>query len=1331
MTAAFDVRSAGQTAIRTVGAVLPADVFGRILSGELHGLNGDDYHLELGLTPKEAANRAWSVLAGAWAAYRDALAQRPTGDPATGLTREKWEAVLLRELGYGSRIPAATGGLHADGHTFPVSHCWDDHVPIHLLGWDVPLDRPTKGLPGAAGRAPHALVQELLNRSEPYTWALLTNGARLRLLRDSTSLVGQAYVEFDLEAIFDGEVFADFALLYLVCHQSRLEPLDSANRADCWLERWRTAAAAAGVRALGQLRAGVRQAIETLGTGFANHPANTALRAGLDNRTLTAGDYHRSLLRLVYRLLFCFVAEDRGLLLEADQPDDTPQQRQDRNVRRDRYRNWFSTARLRRMAGRNRGGRHHDLWQALALVLDALGSEDGQPALALPSLGGLFETRPADVLAGAQLANHHLIAAIRQLAIVTPPGGGPPRWVDYANLGAEELGGIYESLLEFVPRWDPAERRFTLTSLIGNERKTSGAYYTPTSLTDSLLDTALDPLLDQAERADDPAAALLAITVCDPACGSGHFLVAAARRLAARLANIRAGDAEPSVLDSQAAMHDVVAHCIYGVDANPLAAELAKVSLWLEALQPGRPLSHLDGHIKVGNSLLGTTPELLAKGIPDDAYSPIEGDDRRWAATLKKRNQTERAGQTDLFTGAGIHVDLTGLAGEAAAIDALPAATLAQVHLAAQRQHQLEHSPQLRRARLIADGWCAAFLSLKQPAQPAITHATLLRLGSDTDRTLEDEATITAIERIATEYQLFHWHLEFPQIFGSAGPGTELDDRYGFSCLAGNPPWDQIQLDPVEFFATREPAISEIKHHATRQRAIEALAATAPALYDEYKAAQRRTDGMTHFVHTSGHFPHTSYGRLNSYSLFAERFRSLLQSRGRAAIIVPTGIATDSFNQHFFRDIITSRTLASLYDFENAEPLFEGVHRSFKFCLLTLTGRATPVEIASFAFFAHHPADLPARRFALTPDELLLLNPNTGTCPVFRSRRDAELTLAAYRRHPVLVNKSLGARGNPWQVTFQLMFMMNTDSKHFRTQDELILDGWSQDGNFFRRGNQAMAPLYEGKLVHHYDHRWATYNPDGTTRDMTLAEHDDPAALPLPRYWVDEREVTSRLAGKWKHDWLLGFRNITNTTNERTVIAAMIPAAGVGNSMPVLFAGARPHLLAGLLSSFAVDYVMRQKLGGTNMNFFYVEQLPIPVPETFDARCPWDTSLSLQDWFDARMVELVHTSDDTMAMAAAFGDDGRPFRWEPDRRAQLRAELDAAVFHLYGYSRDDVDYILGTFPIVARHDLDRHGEERTRRLVLDAFDGLASATERGQPFCSPLVPAPGEGPRHG
>ncbi len=1330
MSPSFESRSAGQTSVRTIGPILPADLLTRVVGGgDLDGMSGGDFHLELGLTPREAANRAWAVLSGAWTAFRDALAKRPNDDPATALTREKWEAVLLRELGYG-RVPPAAGGLDADGRSFPVSHCWNNLVPMHLLGWRVPLDRPTRGLAGAAGRAPHSMVQELLNRSHQFSWAMLTNGVQLRLLRDSTALVGQSYVEFDLEAIFDGEVFADFVLLFLLCHQSRLEPLADDNHADCWLERWRTAVAADGVRALGDLQEGVKGAIEALGTGFANHPANADLYARIEDRSLDLRDYHRALLRLVYRLLFCFVAEDRDLLLLPDEPVDDPVTRQQRATARSRYREWFSTTRLRRTAHRNRGGRHHDQWQALRLVLNGLGSERGLPELALPALGGLFESGPADVVMDYELSNRFLFAAVRPLSYTTDRRTGSRRPIDYANLGAEELGGIYEGLLEFVPRWDSATRSFTLASLAGNERRTSGAYYTPSSLTDCLLDSALDPLLDRAESDVDPEAALLAVTVCDPACGSGHFLVAAARRIAARLAAVRASGDEPSILASQAAMHDVVAHCIYGVDVSPMAAELAKMSLWLEALQPGRPLSHLDGHIKVGNSLLGATPTLLAGGIPDDAFTPIEGDDRQLVSSLKQRNRQERAGQGGLFALAGLRVDTSAIAREASAIDALPSLSLADVHLAAQRQRQLDSSPELSHARFLADAWCAAFLVLKQPKQPEITEAILHQWeGAPANETPKSDRARVAVDEIAASYRLFHWHLEFPQVFAPDGTAPGPGWKGGFTCVIGNPPWERIKLQEQEFFAARDPEVAEAPTAAARKRLIRALEHTRPELHAEYLVAKRQAEGESHLLRNGGRYPLCGRGDINTYAVFAEHFRNVTAPSGRLGVIVPTGIATDATTQFFFRDVVESKSLVSLYDFENAKPLFDGVHRSFKFVLLTLSGTGSPIDVASFSFFAHDPSDVPAQRFELSPEELMLVNPNTGTCPVFRSRRDAELTLAAYRRHPVLVRYG-DAPSNPWGVRFMTMFHMSNDSALFRTQIQLLSEGWLLDGNVFRRENEVMLPLYEGKMIHHYDHRWATFEADESNRDVTAEEHDDPNFAALPRYWVGERETISKLSFGQTPEWLVGFRDISNTTNARTIIASVFPFAAVGNKLPILLIDHRPHLLAPLLSSLATDYIARQKLGGTTLNFFYVEQFPIPVPENFNVDCLWASDGTLSDWLQDRIVELTFTSFDMRPFAESISYGATPFRWDLKRRAQLRAELDAAVFHIYGYERDDVDYILGTFPVVNRQDVVAYGEERTRRLVLEAYDALATATVSGEPYRSPLTPPPGKGPRH-
>ena len=762
--------------VRTVGGLLPPDVLARVLASdsELAGLRPSDYHLSSGETPREAANRAWSYLTGVWAGYRAALAKLPEGDPAVGLTREKWLLVLLRELGYG-RVPlTGAGGIDVDGHSFPVSHLWE-RTPMHLLGAGVELDRRTKGVAGAAERAPHAMVQECLNRSDDYLWGIVSNGLVLRLLRDSTSLSGQAFVEFDLEAMFDGEVFSDFVVMYLILHQSRVEVAEGSSPADCWLEKWRTAAVESGTRALAQLQDGVKTAIEALGTGFLQ--ANPELNQRVSTGDIRLDDFHRSLLRTVYRLLFLFVAEDRDALLSPDAE----------TIARARYGEFFSTARLRRLSRRRRGTKHTDLWAAQSLVIESLGQEEGRPEIGIAGIGGLFEHTAQDVVTGYRLPNDALLPAIRSLTVVQPKGQ-PLQTVDYRNLGAEELGGIYESLLEFVPRYNSFDVRFTLEELAGNDRKTSGAYYTPSSLIDLVLDEALDPVLDRAENSVNPVDALLDLTVCDPACGSGHFLVAAARRIATRVATARTGELDPTPTDVRLAMHDVVSRCIYGVDLNPMAADLAKVSLWLEGMTPGRPLSFLDAHIKVGNALLGATPALLAQGIPDAAFEAIEGDDKKYAGALKKRNQVERdhAGQGDLFDTASVAVTNVQLRKryEQVASEAESAISLADLHIARSRYQGLEKSEELLSARLLADTWCAAFVQHKIPGAPSITHDALQRPSAD---------VTDAVQRLVTQYRFFHWYLEFPDVFRvpETGPvnGSETGWQGGFSVMVGNPPW--------------------------------------------------------------------------------------------------------------------------------------------------------------------------------------------------------------------------------------------------------------------------------------------------------------------------------------------------------------------------------------------------------------------------------------------------------------------------------------------------------------------------------------------------------------
>jgi len=1309
-TARFD--TATLTAVRSVGSALPADVITGVITGtDLPGLDADTYHLELGLNPREAANRAWATLRAAWIAYRDALAAASL--PATGLTREKWLSVLLRELGFGRVPPTPAGGVHIDGRAWPVSHLASASVPVHLLGWKVDLDRKTPGLAGAAERAPHAMVQDLLNRADEYLWAIVSNGSTLRLLRDTSTLIGPSYVEFNLASIFDDELFSDFVVLYLLCHQSRFEPTDpDAGITSCWLERWRAHAAEAGVRALGDLRTGVHDAIETIGSGLLSHPDNTGLRAALTERRLTEVDLQRAVTRLVYRIIFCFVAEDRDQLID---PDAAP-------VARRRYLDWFSTARLRRVSIARRGDRHSDLWQSLQLVLTSLGQEYGCPELGLAGLGGIFEEGPADrPLDSAKIDNRHLLTAIRQLSVTRPQGGGPQRVVDYHHLGAEELGGIYENLLEYVPHADIAQGTFELKSLAGNDRKKTGAYYTPTSLTETLLDSALDPLLERAAGEADPEAALLALRMCDPACGSGHFLVAAARRIAGRLATVRAEGAEPTETQMRQAMHDVVSLCIYGVDVNPQAAELAKVGLWLEAMTAGSALNLLDGHIKVGNALLGTTPALLAAGIPDDAYNPIEGDDKKVASAWKKLNKFERAGHSGLFAGDAYATGVPSLASQAAEIDQLAVRSLADLHVAEQRLRNLETSTEAQRARLVADAWCAAFVMPKTGASRKLTQADLdqITAGGGTAELLE------AVRHLNARYRWFHWHLEFPQIFtaatSDANPATGWSG--GFDLVIGNPPWERVKLQEREWFATRRPEIAEAPNASARKQLISALAAEHPDLYEEFLADRRQAEGESHFIRNSCRYPLAGRGDVNTYAVFAETDRSLMAPTGRLGVILPTGIATDATTQYFFKDLVTSKALVSLFDFENRDRIFEAVDSRVKFCLLTLSGPAAPADVARFAFFAHHPRDLArdGATFTLTPEEITLLNPNTGTCPVFRSRRDAEITLAIYRRHPVLIRND-DPNGNPWGVSFMTMFHMSNDSGLFHTREQLEAEGWTLDGNTFRRGAETMLPLYEAKMIHHYDHRWATY--DGSdVRDATEAELADPNFVVLPRYWVAAGEVSNRLATRSDRP-ILGFRNVCRAADERTIIDGLFPRSGVGNSMPIILTQSEIALLAASLSSIAADFVIRQKLGGTNLNFFYIEQLPVPRPNTFAIDFPWSPSQRAADWIGARQLELTYTAWDMEPFAVSLEDHGAPFEWDPARRAVIRAELDAAFFHIYGLSRDDTEYVLSTFPIVNRRDPELAGR------VLDAYDAMAKAIESGSTFVSTLIPPPGQGTRH-
>jgi hypothetical protein len=357
------------------------------------------------------------------------------------------------------------------------------------------------------------------------------------------------------------------------------------------------------------------------------------------------------------------------------------------------------------------------------------------------------------------------------------------------------------------------------------------------------------------------------------------------------------------------------------------------------------------------------------------------------------------------------------------------------------------------------------------------------------------------------------------------------------------------------------------------------------------------------------------------------------------------------------------------------------------------------------------------RRFTLTAEDIALLNPNTRTCPIFRTRRDAELTKSIYRRVPVLVREG-DPDGNPWGVKFSTMFHMSNDSHLFRTRQQLEEHGAAVDGNVFISGDQRWLPLYEAKMLHHYDHRWATYD-NGDTRELTETEKRDPEYVVLPRYWVAAAEVDGQL-GDWRSEWLLGFRDIARATDERTTIAGLFPRVAVGNKLPeLMLQGDAPRVATAVaaLCSFVQDYAARQKVGGTTLNFFLVQQFAVPRPAML---------ADSVDFVVPRVLELTFTATDLTAFAQDVGYDGPPFRWDPERRALIRAELDAEMFRLYGIERDDVDYIMETFAVVRGRDEQRFGEYRTKRLILESYDAMVAADAAASEYETPLDPPPGD-----
>lgn len=1332
-TAASDARF---VTARSEGGLLPPDLLARIAGSDpdLGGLRPEDYGLARGERLNEAIARAWTNVRTYWAAFRATSGSLGASESGVSETREQWLLPLFRELGYG-RLAFRGAAEELDGKRYTISHQAGEESggsapPIHTLSFKQEIDRATvagmggggTGNPGGLRVSPHGLVQDYLNRSDNHLWGIVTNGLRLRLLRDNASLSRAAFVEFDLEAMLEGGVYADFALLYLLLHRTRL-PGPGATGAGCWLERWRLDAASRGTRALDALREGVEAAIRALGGGLLTHPENATLRARLSAGELTIADYYRQLLRLVYRLLFLLAAEERDLLF----PDGT-------DVRRKAiYARHYGVGRLRELVSRRRGAdRHDDLWRSLGITFAALAGA-GAEALGLRPLGGgLFGADSCRDLDGARLGNEALLAAIRGLAFSRDPKTGLTRRVNYRDMDVEELGSVYEGLLELQPVLRTTGAWPTFELGVSGERKSTGSYYTNDGLVRELIASALEPVIDAAlARGRTPGQRrlnLLALKVCDPACGSGHFLLAAARRIGREIARLDAGETEPDPAEVRHATREAIAACVYGVDRNPLAVDLCKLALWIEAQEGGKPLGFLDHHIKWGNSLVGATRLLMDDGIPDDVFDPVTGDDKKYASAVKKRNRQERAGQLPQQYAVTVIEDEATLRDYFAEINA-PEETADDVAAKEEAYQSRRRARAFRRKRLVADLWtAAAFWPLRTGAPEPPTHGVWRRLAGDSKLTdylvtgkadaykgTPDYRTVRYARSLANEQTFFHWELEFEDVFGRTDPG--------FDCILGNPPWEKLKLQEQEFFAARDPEVGAATTPAARKRAIEALRQTNPILLAQFEMAKRNSEAEGVFLRRSGRYPLTARGDINTYSIFSELMTHSVCKNGRSALIVPTGIATDDTNKYFFNWLVESGRISTLYDFENRAGLFPDVDSRMKFSLLTIRGSDRQSEPFKVAFFLTNLDQIREndRCFTLSAADIALFNPNSRTCPIFRTLRDVELAKKIYRRIPVLINEGETA-DNPWGVKLLTMFHMTSDSSLFRTKEQIAEGSDRPVEGANQSASSEWLPIFEGKMVGMYDHRAANIvlNSENLFRQQqpeltTVAEKSDPNFFTEPYLWAPEAAVHSRIPLGWERRWFPVFKRVTASTNERTVVGCVIPWTAVSYTLYLTIC-AEEHqdavlCLAANLWSFVGDYLVRQKTSQPSLPLGVIYETAILPPNTYARPHLGIEGITVREWIVNCVLELSYTSWDLQPLARDYGYDGPPFIWNEERRAQVRADLDGVYAHLYGLSREDFAYILDSFPIVRQKDEKRWGEYRTKLLCLEAYDRFAGVAK--------------------
>ena len=1312
----------------------------------------------------------------AFAAFHKDASQRleafgQAANPNEAHTEQELVRPLLEALGWADYLPqqGASGGedipdhllfvdaeskARAIAHRDPGARFASALVVQESKRFGLPLDVRDTDERGRRN-TPHGQILRYLETAHLASdgrirWGILTNGTAWRLYDYRARPRASGYYEADLTELLRPGREAELRVFLLLFRREAFTPGPGGGAT--FLE----VALAEGRRYEEQVARDLSSVVfERVFPSLVQALAQA--QGGIHGPSATASlsDVRDAGLIFLYRLLFVLYAEDRGLLPVNDS-------RYDDYGLRKRVRDDVAQRMANKDAFSSRATHYYDHLRTLFRLID-----EGDPSIGLPPYnGGLFAPGAAPLLEMVRLPDVVVATIVHDLS--HRGSEGEYRFVNYRDMSVQQLGSIYERLLEREPVHG-ADGSVTIRPN-AYARKDSGSFYTPQELVDLIVERTLKPLAEErlkafedkasalshdhrpkAERSAelhrfDPAEAVLDLKVLDPAMGSGHFLVTAVDFLSDYIAElIEYVPAVPTWLDGdyaspllqrieqirrdilrRAAASDwvideaqltdqaiirrmVLKRCIYGVDKNRLTVELAKVSLWLHSFTVGAPLSFLDHHLRAGDSLIG--------GRVKDAMDELH-----------------RLG--GLFAGSAIAGAEAATAGMQR-IEAMSDADVSEVRESASLFGRVEETTSDLRGLLdFICGWRWMTAGMKSREKGRAegelvaalrddAYSLLARGPGKTDRPPGADAAAWAhfttlwieARSIADRENFLHWEVAFPGVWErwqSAHP------EGGFDAVIGNPPWDRIKLQEVEWFSTRAPELALAPTAAARRQGIQRLRDAGDPLAGAFDDAKARADSLGQLVRESGDYPLLGGGDINLYSLFVERTLHLLKPDGLVGLLTPSGICADKTAAEFFKSVSTSGRVGGLFDFENRRlgtelpPFFPDIDSRFKFCALIVGGKERRFDETRCAFFLHDIAEIDDanRCFPLAAADFARVNPNTGTAPVFRTRRDADITRRIYERHPVLVDRSGGGERKAWPVRYVTMFHMTNDSHRFRTAAQLDGEGfYPVQGKRWKRGTEQYVPLYEGKMVQAFDHRAASVvvNPENLNRpaqprEATDEEHANTNWLPDPQFWVPVCECG------WTSEtnWVLGFKEITAPTNARTFITALFPAVGFGNKVPILkpeTTDRNEWLLAANLNALPFDFVTRQKVQGQTLNLFIVEQLPVIALADYERQFGATTARAL---IRDQVLRLTYTAHDMAPFAHDLGYDGPPFTWNDEERRHLRARLDALYFHLYGLSREDAAYVLDTFPIVRREDEKSFGRYRTRDMILAYMNALTA-----------------------